>query len=55
MWDWDRLGLDSLFNGISAFVGYLMPRPTFLKDSSGTITFISGEGGYKGGYCFPKS
>ena len=25
LWDFD--GLDSLFNGISTFVGYLMPKP----------------------------
>ena len=27
----------SLFNGISTFVGYLMPKPFPLKNSSGTI------------------
>ena len=27
----------SLFNGISAFVGYLMPEPFSEKNSSGTI------------------
>ena len=30
-------GLVSLFNGISTFVGYLMPKPFFKKNSSGTI------------------
>ena len=30
-------GLVSLFNGISPFVGYLMLKLSFLKDSSGTI------------------
>ena len=30
-------GLVSLFNGISTFVGYLMPKPFFEKNSSGTI------------------
>ena len=30
-------GLVSLFNGISNFVGYLMPKPFFLKNISGTI------------------
>ena len=30
-------GLVSLFNGISTVVGYLMPKPSFLKNSSGTI------------------
>ena len=29
--------LFSLFNGISAFVSKLMPRPSFEKNSSGTI------------------
>ena len=27
--------LVSLFNGISTFVGYLMPKPPFEKNSSG--------------------
>ena len=27
----------SSFNGISAFVGYLMPKPSVYKNSSGTI------------------
>ena len=30
-------GLGSLFNGISNFVGYLMPKLFFEKNSSGTI------------------
>ena len=30
-------GLVSLFNDISTFVGYLMPKPSFQKNSSGTI------------------
>ena len=29
--------LVSLFNGISTFVGYLIPKPFFEKNSSGTI------------------
>ena len=29
--------LVSLFHGISTFVGYLMPNPFSLKNSSGTI------------------
>ena len=29
--------LVSLFNGILTFVGYLMPKPFFKKNSSGTI------------------
>ena len=33
----NRFGLVSLFNGKSTFVGYLMPKPSFLKNSSGTI------------------
>ena len=30
-------GLVSLFNGISTFVGYLIPNPFSLKNSRGTI------------------
>ena len=30
-------GLVSLFNDISTFVGYLMPKSSLAKDSSGTI------------------
>ena len=30
-------GWVSLFNGISTFVGYLMPKPFSEKNSSGTI------------------
>ena len=30
-------GLAPLFNGISTFVGYLMPKPFSKKNSSGTI------------------
>ena len=33
----DWFGLVSLFNGISTFVGYLMPKPFSEKNSSGTI------------------
>ena len=29
--------LISLFNGISTFVGYLMPEPSFKENSSGAI------------------
>ena len=32
-----RFGLVSLFNGISTFVGYLMPKPFSQKNSSGTM------------------
>ena len=31
------IGLVSLFNGISTFVGYLMPKLSFKKTSSDTI------------------
>ena len=42
---WDRNGranhisdgLVSFFNGISTSVGYLLPKPPFSKNSSGTI------------------
>ena len=33
----NKIGATSLFNGISTFVGYLMPKPSSQKDSSGTI------------------
>ena len=33
----DWFGLVSWFNGISTFVGYLMPKPFSLKKSHGTI------------------
>ena len=32
-----RIGLVSLFNGISTFVGYFMPKFSYKKNSSGTI------------------
>ena len=32
-----RLSLVSLFYGISTFVGYSMPKPSFEKSSSGAI------------------
>ena len=35
IYDW--FGLVSLFNGISTFLGYLMPKPFSKKNSSGTI------------------
>ena len=31
------ISLISLFNDISTFVGYLMPKPFSKKDSSGTV------------------
>ena len=39
---YDRF-LVSLFNGISTFVGYLMPKPFSKKKSSGTISPIAGR------------
>ena len=36
-YDLSIFGLVFLFNGISAFVGYLMPKPFSSKNSSGTI------------------
>ena len=47
-----RVGLVSLFNGISTFVGYLMPKPFSKKNSSGTILTHSWED--KGVHTFPK-
>ena len=32
-----RFGVVSLFNGISTFIGYLMPKPFTLKNSISTI------------------
>ena len=47
-------GLVSLFNGISTFLGYLMPKLFSKKNSSGTIQPIySWED--KGVHTFPKS
>ena len=47
----------SLFNGISIYLGYLMPNPSFLKESRGTIEpipgRISGGGSYTKRIC-PK-
>ena len=34
---WFGFGSVSLFNGISTFVGYVMPKPFSEKNSSGTI------------------
>ena len=42
----------SLFNSISTFVGYLMPKLSFYKSSSGTIKAIAGED--KVVHTFPK-
>ena len=37
IWDIYAFGLVSLSHGILTFVGYLMPKPSLLKNSSGTI------------------
>ena len=34
-----KFGLSSLFNGISTFTGYLMPKPSLWKDSNGTDSY----------------
>ena len=45
-------GLVSLFNGISTFVNYLMPKSSLEKDNSGAILSIAWR--YKGVHTFPK-
>ena len=40
------------FNGISTFVGYLMPKPSFEKNSSVTIQPIAGR--IRGLIPFPR-
>ena len=47
-----RSGLVSLFNGISTFAGYLMPKPFSEKNSSGTILPIAGR--IRGFISFPR-
>ena len=42
----------SLFNGISTFVGYLMPKPFSEKNIRGT--FLTHRWEYKGVHTFPK-
>ena len=42
----------SFFNGISTFVGYLMPKPFFKKNSIGTISPITGR--IRGFIHFPR-
>ena len=37
------IGFVSLFNGISTFVGYLMPNLSIWTDSTGTIWHIAGR------------
>ena len=44
--------LVSLFNVISTFVGYSMPKPSFKKNSNGTIQPIAGR--IRGFIPFPK-
>ena len=46
-----RFGLVSMFNGILTFVGYLMPKPSFKKNGSYTISPIAG--GIRGFTPFP--
>ena len=46
------IGLLSLFNGISTFVGYLMPKPFFEKSSSGNIQPKAGR--IRGFILFPR-
>ena len=41
-----------MFNGLSTFVGYLMPKPSFQKDSNNAILTRSWED--KGVHTFPK-
>ena len=43
----------SLFNGISTFVGYLMPKPSSEKNSSGAI-YLTHSWEDKGFHTFPK-
>ena len=43
-----------IFNDISTFVGYLIPKTSLLQNSSGTIQPIAG-GWIWGGHTFPKS
>ena len=38
----ESFGLVSLFNSISNFVGYLMPKPSFKRNTSNTIKPIVG-------------
>ena len=43
----------SFFNGISTFVGYLMPKPSFEKNRSGTIQPIAER--IRGLILFPRA
>ena len=42
----------SFFNGISTFMGYLMPKSSFFKNSSGT--FLPLAGGIRDFIPFPR-
>ena len=44
--------VQSLFNSMSTFVGYLMPKPSLLNDSTGTIQTI--EVARLGSSCLSK-
>ena len=50
----EMIDLVSLFNGISTLEGYLMPKPSLLKNSGGTIN-STWMGEYKGFIPFPNS
>ena len=45
-------GSVSFFNGLSNFVGYIMPKPSLYKKSSGTIQVITGR--IRGSTLFPR-
>ena len=47
-----RFGLISLFNGLSIFVGYLMPKQSLKKNSSGIVQIMVVE--IKGFHTFLK-
>ena len=49
-----QFGLVSLFNSISTFMGYLIPKLSLQKNSSGTIWPMTWEEN-KGVHAFPKS
>ena len=49
----EEFSLVSLFNSVSAFEGYLMPKPSLLKISFDTIQPIA-EGLYNGVHIFPR-
>ena len=42
--NYKEFGLSSLFNGMSTFLGYLMPKPSLYKDSCYTINQYLGVG-----------